>query len=189
MSLRSSRPDSGSLLTNRSVRRITPILKLRGGLNRGGRAERDLDAAAADVDDDGSCAADVHAVDGRQMDQPRFLGAGDDPRTNAGLRFDAREELAAVARFARGAGRRGENLVDRVRFGEPLEFRERLQRRAHRLGGQLLAVESAGAEAHHRLFAIDDLEGEVRSYADHDHVDGVGADVDGRDAHGVGDRL
>ena len=45
---------------------------------RGG-AERDLDAAAADVDDDAGRGADVDAVAGGQVDQPGFFGAGDDP--------------------------------------------------------------------------------------------------------------
>ena len=44
-------------------------------LDRRGGAERDLDAAAADVDDDGAAAADVDAVDGRLVDEPRFLRA------------------------------------------------------------------------------------------------------------------
>ena len=152
-------------------------------LNRRGVAERDLDAAAADVDDHRARAADVDAVDRGLMNQPRFFGAGDDARTDAGLALDAREELAAVARFARRAGGGGEDLVDAVRFGEPLELRERLQRRVHRLGRQRLAVEAAGAEPDHDFLAIDDLEREVRSHPDDDHVDGVGADVDGGNAH------
>ena len=47
------------------------------------RAERDLDAAAADVDDDGGAAAHVDAVDGGHMDEPCFLGAGDDADLDA----------------------------------------------------------------------------------------------------------
>src|SRR5687767_10201804 len=68
-------------------------------LGRSGRAERDLCAPAPDVDHDRSCAADIHPVDGRQVNQARFLRAGDDSRTNASLRFDAGEELAAVTRL------------------------------------------------------------------------------------------
>ena len=33
-------------------------------------------------------------------------------------------------------------------------------------------------------FTVDDLEREVRPYTDDDHVDRVGTDVDGRNAHG-----
>ncbi len=84
-----------------------------------------------------------------------------------------------------GAGRGGENLVDAVRLGEAFELGQRLERRGHRLGGQRAAVEAAGAEPDHRLFAVDDLEREVRADPDHDHVDGIGADVDRCDAHEV----
>ena len=42
---------------------------------------------------------------------------------------------------------------------------------------------TAGAEAHHLLLAIDDLEREIGPHAHHDHVERVGADVDGGDPH------
>jgi hypothetical protein len=117
------------------------------------------------------------------MDEMRFLRAGDHPWTDAGLPLDLRQELAAVSRFARRARCRGENLVDAVRIGQPLEFGERLQRGGHRVGGQRLAVEPARAKPDHDLFAIDDFERQILAHAHDDHVDGVGADVDGRDAH------
>ena len=62
-SLRSSRGASGSLLTKRSVRRITPSLKLRPSSIVGAGAARDLDAAAADVDDHRDVARHADAVD------------------------------------------------------------------------------------------------------------------------------
>ena len=98
---------------------------------------------------------------------------------------DAREELAAVFGLARGAGRRGEDLVDLVRVGQALELRQRLQRRVHGRVGELAAVEPAGAQADHLLLAVDDLEGQVRTDPHDDHVDRVGADVDGGKSHGV----
>ena len=48
-------------------------------------AARDLDAAAADVDDDRDVARHADAVDRGQMDEPRFFGAGDDAWPDAGL--------------------------------------------------------------------------------------------------------
>ena len=48
---------------------------------------------------------------------------------------------------------------------------------------QAAAVQAAGAEPDHVLFAIDDFEGQVGPDLHHDHVDRVGADVDGGDAH------
>ena len=91
--------------------------------------------------------------------------------------MDVRNEVAAVFRFARRAGRGGDDFVDFVRFGEPLEFRKCRQRCS---GGRLCqppTVETAGTEANHVLLAIDHLEGEVRTDLHHDHVNRVGADV------------
>ena len=147
-------------------------------------AERHLDAAAADVDDDGRLRR-VDAVDGGQVNEPGFLGAGDDPRADAGLALDFGEQLAAVLGLAGGAGGGGQDLVHLVGAGQPLELRQRLQRRGHRLAGHLAAVEAAGAEPHHLLFAVDDLEREVGAHPHHDHVDRVGADVDGGETHGT----
>ena len=162
---------------------MTPILKLRANFDLAPAAERDLDAAAADVDDDRRLRR-VDAVDRGEVDEARFLGAGDDAGADAGLALDGPQEGAAVFRFARGAGRHREQFIDLVRFGEPRELRQRLQRRGHRFGREFLAVESAGAEPDHFLFAIDDFEREVRPNANHDHVDRVRADVDGGEAHG-----
>ena len=52
-------------------------------LDRRPGAARHLDAAAADVDDHRDVARHADAVDRRQMDQPGFLGPGDDPRADA----------------------------------------------------------------------------------------------------------
>src|SRR6266704_224163 len=53
----------------------------------------------------------------------------------------------------------------------------------HRLGRQGSPVEAPGAQPDHLLLAIDDLEREVRPDLHHNHVDGIGADVDGGNAH------
>ena len=50
-------------------------------------------------------------------------------------------------------------------------------------GGQRPAVEAPGAEPHHFLLAVDDLEGLIGADLRHDHVHGVGADVDRSQAH------
>ena len=101
------------------------------------------------------------------------------PRANAGAPLDRAQERAAVLGFARRAGRDREDFVHLVGLGEPRELRQRLQRRRHRFRRQFLAVEAAGAQPDHFLFAIDDFEREVRPDPHHDHVDGIGADVDG----------
>jgi hypothetical protein len=160
--LRSSRLEIGSESTNRSVRRMTPILKLRANSTSVFPAERDFDAAAADVDDHGGLRR-VDAVDRGEMNQPRFLGAGDDAGADAGAPLDGAQERAAVFRFARRAGRDGEDLIDLVRFGEAREFLAAPAAPRPSPRRQLLAVEAAGAQPDHFLFAIDDLEREVRT--------------------------
>ncbi len=50
---------------------------------------------------------------------------------------------------------------------------------------QLLAVQAAGAQPDHFLLAIDDFEREIGADPDDDHVNGIGADVDGCQAHGA----
>ena len=128
-------------------------------------------------------AADVDAVAGGQVDEARFFRAGDHADADAGLPVDLGDEVAAVVGFARRAGGAGDDLVDLVRFGDAPELGERLQRQADRGGRQAAAVEAAGAEPDHVLFAVDDLEGQIGAHLHHDHVDRVGADVDGGDAH------
>ena len=55
----------------------------------------------------------------------------------------------------------------------------------HGLRRERSTVEAAGPEPDHFLLPIDDLEGEIRTHLHHDHVDGIGADVDGGHAHGA----
>ena len=73
-----------------------------------------------------------------------------------------------------------------MRFGQPPEFRQHLERGVHRLGRERAAVQPAGAQPDHFLFAVDDFEGQIGADLHDDHVDRVGADVDGGDAHTLG---
>ncbi len=100
--------------------------------------------------------------------------------------IDLGDEVAAVVGFARGAGRGGDDLVDLVRVGQPPELGQGLERRGHGRRRQAAAVQAAGAQPDHVLFAVNDFEGQVRPDLDHDHVDRVGADVDGGYAHAEG---
>ncbi len=161
-----------------------PDLEAPRQLDRRARTERDFHAAAADVDHDGARAADVDAVDRGLVDEPRFLGAGDDHGADAGFALDAGEELAAVAGFARRAGRDGEDLLDTVGIGEAPEGRQRLQRCRHRLSRERAPVEAACPEPDHEFLAVDDLERQVGADAHDDHVNRVGPDIDRSDAHG-----
>jgi hypothetical protein len=154
-----------------------------GRLARG--AEGDLDAAAADVDDDAVSLREVDAVGRGDVNQPGFLGAGDHPHVDAGAIADRGEEVAAVLGLAGGAGRRRDDLVDLVRVGQAPELRQRLEAAGHRRRRQRPAVEAPGAQPDHLLLAVDDFEGLIGADLGHDHVHGVGADVDRGEAHGA----
>src|SRR5947207_3096604 len=54
---------------------------------------------------------------------------------------------------------------------------------------QAPAVQSAGSQTDHFLFPVNNFEGQVGPDADHDHVDRIGPDIDGGDAHGGGETL
>ena len=149
----------------------------------GSRALRQLDAAAADVDHDRGAPGYVYAVHRRAMDEARLLGPRDDADLDAGPLADGVQELAPVVRLADGARRGGDDLVHVVRLGQARELAERLEGREHRRLGERAPAEAAGAEPDHLLLAVDDLERAVRPYLHDDDVDGIGADVDGGDAH------
>jgi hypothetical protein len=65
------------------------------------------------------------------------------------------------------------------------ELRQHLQGGLHRARGKCLAVETAGAETDHVLLAVDDLERQIGTHPNDDHVQRVRADVDGGKAHGA----
>lgn len=154
-------------------------LEALGELDRSSRAERDLDAPAADIDGHGRRPGHVDAVDSREVNQAGFFGAGDDLRPDACVSLDRRKELAAVFGLPCGACRGRQNFVYLVRVGESPEFRERLKRRRHRLRCQRTSTQTSGTEANHLLFPVDDLEGQIRVDLDHNHVDRVRPDIDG----------
>ena len=162
---------------NRAQLETASRLHARGG------AQRDLRAAAADVDRDGAVGAGADGVRRGEMNQPRFFRAGDHADAQAHVAAGLRNEVAAILGFADGARRGHENLFHAVRFGQPFEFRQRLH------GGRDVRVrqpalrQSAGREPDHVLLAIDDLERQILADATDNHVDGVAADVDSCDAH------
>ena len=146
-------------------------------------ASRDLDAASADVDNHRGRAGNADAVRGGEMDEPRLFGSRDDARPDARFLSDRVQELAAVLGFASGAGGDGHDLVDAVRLGERAKLRQHLEGGVHGRRRQRPAVEPARSEPDHFLFAIDDFEGQIGAHLHHEHVQRVGPDVDGGNAH------
>src|SRR4029078_7567249 len=66
---------------------------------------------------------------------------------------------------------------------EPAEFSQRLEGRRHRGWRQVLSLQAAGPEKDHILLAVNHFERKVGTDLDHNHVDGVGPYVDGRNTH------
>ena len=152
-------------------------------LQAGSRASGDLDTAAADVDGDGNLAWHGSAVCGGQVDQPRLLGAGDHARADGGLLRNGPEEFTAVFRLAHGARRNRHCFIDAMRFSQTPELRQDLECRMHCFRRERPAIQAAGPEADHFLFAVDDLEGEIGAHPYDDHVHRIRADVDSGEAH------
>ncbi len=139
-------------------------------LQGAGRAQRNLHAAAADVDDHGASAADINAIHRGLMNETRLFDSRNDARTDTGFAFKTCQEFAAVSSLARSAGRGRQNLINLVRLGDPLELRQRLQRRTHCIRSERTAVKTTCTQPDHRFLAVNHLEGEIGSYTDHDHV-------------------
>ena len=70
-----------------------------------------------------------------------------------------------------------------MRVGEPPEFRQDLQRGLRRLGRQRAAVETAGAQPNHFLFAVNDFERQIGADAHDNHVQRIRTYIDRGDAH------
>lgn len=153
-------------------------------LDRCPRAARDLNAAAADVNHHRDVARHADAINRRQMDEPGLFGARDHAWADAGLLRDRLQEFAAVFGLPGGTGRHRDNLINLMGFGQTPELRQNLECRVHSFRRERAAVEPAGTQPDHFLFAVDDLERQVGADLDHDHVYRVRADVDGSDAHG-----
>ena len=58
-----------------------------------------------------------------------------------------------------------------------------LERGVHSVRRELAPVQSARTQTDHFLFPVNHFEGQVWADLDHDHVDGIRADVDGGQAH------
>ena len=114
---------------------MTPSLKLLPSVDAGRRCRSVISTLPPPMSmTTAVVAADVDAVDAarwmsRASSVPEMTRDAD-----AGLPLDVGEELAAVFGFADRAGGGGDDLVDLVRFGQPPELRQRLERRVHRLG-------------------------------------------------------
>ena len=114
----------------------------------------------------------------RDVDEPRLLLARDHVHAQPGALLDGGDELVRVGRLPHGAGRHGpDHLGSRARR-QAREVLDRGNARFDRLRGQTARPQRLAAEAHHRLFAQDDVQRPVVFDVGDEQLDAVGADVD-----------
>src|SRR5204862_5816139 len=87
--------------------------RLAGGeVDFGRSADDELDAAAADIDAQGSAAVEVDRRADRAKNVVRFFFSRDHANADADIVLDPAEKLAAVGRLTHRAGRDADDLVD-----------------------------------------------------------------------------
>ena len=146
--------------------------------------EHELDASAADVDQQMGPAREPERVVGGAEDETRLLGPRDDSHGNAGLAPEPSHEGGAVGRFAHRAGGDRAHALHPARAGEARERLHRLHGELHRVGIEATGRDGVPAETDHLLHAIDDLDPSVGAQVGDHHVDRVRSDVDRRETHG-----
>ena len=144
--------------------------------------DEQLRAAAADVAQQQARVEHRHRLEHAEVDEARFLHAGDDRDEHAGFVGGPVDEHVAVLRLAhRRGGHRGDGRA--VHLGHLAEAIEGGDGTIDGVGAELPHVARARPEADHLLLAIEDLEARPAVAGGHasDHaVHGVGADVDSR---------
>lgn len=146
--------------------------------------QHQLDAAAADVDEQMRSAVETQSVTRGLEDEASLVEAGDHFNCQASLALDAADEFGAIARLAHRAGRNGAQAVDATYSQQPLEIHQRTHREVHRFCSEPSRRERAPPEAHHLFNAVDDLEMTFAAHVRHDHMHGVGSDIDRSQPHG-----
>ena len=93
------------------------------------------------------------------------------------------QELTAIGRLAHGRGGGADDLVGLLAARELDKAAQGQGSALHGVAAQAAVVERAAPHLHHIALTVDHLEALVAAGDGDDHVDGVGADVDGSDAH------
>jgi hypothetical protein len=142
----------------------------------------ELDAAAADVDQQRAAALEVDRVAHRHEHQPRLLDAFDDVELDARLALGALDEQVGVLRLAHGAGGHGAVAVDAGLLHHVAEGLERVDGLERRGGREPAGEEDIVPEAHRRALGGDlaHLIGGER--LDDPEAHRVGSDIDGCEA-------
>ena len=145
--------------------------------------EHELDASAPHIDQQVGAAVETEGVAGGAEDETRLVRTRDDANGDARLPPEQADEGGAVPCLAHRARRHGAQALDMPRARQTLEGLERAKGELRRLAIELAAREGTVAEADHLLQAIDHLDAPIRADVGHEHVQGVGADVDRGQPH------
>ncbi len=142
-------------------------------------ADDELGRAAADVDDQPARGGGRHRVRHAEVDEARFLAAGDDLDREAEHRARLTQELRGILRDAQGVGADGAHALARE-AAQPLgEFGQRLERRGLRGAVDALVGGEAATQAHHFAHRIERIDLAV-DHAPDLEVEAVRAEVDRR---------
>ena len=142
-----------------------------------------LHAAAADIEDQAGLVVHGDRRAHRHVDEAAFFFGGNDARRDAGAQPRLLEEQPAVARLAHRRSRCAQNAIDAHAPRQLAEALECFDRAPHRGSLQQPGAERAAADLRHLPLAIHDLETTALGGAGDDHMDRVGADVDGGETH------
>ena len=146
-------------------------------------ADHHLEAAAAEVEADRGRGIEHDRGADRAEDQPRLLEPADDVDDDAGLVFDAVDELAAVLGPPDRARRAGVDLVGARGVGEQPEPPDRRHRLVGRGRRDRPVRAHDVAQAQHLLLLDDRVDVAVGLGVGDEEVEGVGAEVHRCDAH------
>ena len=142
--------------------------------------ERNLDAAAAEIDQEPHPVAQRQPAGDREMDKPRLLGAADGLETQTGFIEDAGDELLLVCAFPDGARRHRTVVLD----SEVVHLAPKPGQRRHRAihGRSLQPAREIDpvAEAYRRTFAGEGFELALADELGGEKADGVGSHIDTR---------
>ena len=153
-------------------------------LDPAGRAERELRAPAAGVEDDERPAGDAEARGRGDVGEPGLLLAGDHLDLDAAPLADGVHELGRVRRDSHSGRADGGDLLDTVLLGLGRHARDRLGRARDRLLAEAAGVVEALAEPRDLGAVGDGPPGAVRLELADVELHRVGPDVDhGETAH------
>ena len=154
-------------------------------------ADDEFGGAAADVHDQrradsGGVRGEVDGLADGEINEVGFFVGGDDLDAEVEAGAGGVDEVAAVDGFADGGGGVGEDDIAVEAVGDALIAGEDVEGVVDGALGEAMVDEGGGAEVGEVFVGGEGFEGEGVGDFDDDHVEGVGADVDGGDAEAVG---